>query len=111
MSGIRIGVDVGGTFTDAVLTDGSTIWTAKSPTTANFADGVLAACELAARRAGETLADMLPRVTRFGLGTTAVTNAITARRGVRVGLLTTRGFEVMWCPRFRMTGCAGGEWR
>ena len=54
---------------------------------------------------------MLQRVTRFGLGTTAVTNAITARRGVRVGLMTTRGFEVMWGPRFRMTGCAGGEWR
>ena len=55
--GIRIGVDVGGTFTDAVLTDGSAIWTAKSPTTANFTDGVLAACELAAKRAGKSLAE------------------------------------------------------
>lgn len=93
MTGIRIGVDVGGTFTDAVLTDGHAIWTAKSPTTTNFADGVIAACELAAKRAGETLSALLPRVTRFGLGTTAVTNAITSRRGVRVGLLTTKGFE------------------
>src|SRR5262249_10286354 len=83
----------GGTFTDAVLMDGADLWTAKSPTTANFVDGVLAACELAAKRAGKSLAQVLPQVSRFGLGTTAVTNAITSRRGVRVGLLITRGFE------------------
>ncbi len=88
-----IGVDVGGTFTDAVLIDGERMWTAKSPTTANFTDGVLSACESAARRSGQTLREVLPRVARFGLGTTAVTNMITSRRGVRVGLLTTRGFE------------------
>jgi N-methylhydantoinase A len=90
---MRIGVDVGGTFTDAVLIDDAQLWTAKAPTTANFADGVLAACELAAERAGHSLAQVLPQVSRFGLGTTAVTNAITARRGVRVGLLITKGFE------------------
>ena len=93
MSSMYIGVDVGGTFTDAVLIDGERMWTAKSPTTANFTDGVISACEAAAQRGGRTLRDVLPRVGRFGLGTTAVTNMITSRRGVRVGLLTTRGFE------------------
>jgi N-methylhydantoinase A len=93
MSGMYMGVDVGGTFTDAVLIDGQLMWTAKSPTTSNFADGVISACEAAAHRAGHALSDILSRVSRFGLGTTAVTNMITSRRGVRVGLLTTQGFE------------------
>ena len=50
MSGLCVGIDVGGTFTDAVLTDGTKVWTAKAPTTPNIGDGVLAACALAARR-------------------------------------------------------------
>lgn len=90
---IWIGVDVGGTFTDAVLTDGRQFWTAKFPTAADVSDGILGACGLAAERSGATLRELLPRVRRFGLGTTAVTNAIASRRGARVGLLTTRGFE------------------
>jgi len=93
MSDIWVGVDVGGTFTDAVLTDGTKFWTAKFPTTANVSDGILGACGLAAERSGTTLREVLPRVKRFGLGTTAVTNAIASRRGARVGLLTTKGFE------------------
>ncbi len=92
-SDIWVGVDVGGTFTDAVLTDGAKFWTAKFPTSANVTDGILGACGLAAERSGTTLRELLPRVKRFGLGTTAVTNAIASRRGARVGLLTTRGFE------------------
>ena len=91
-----IGVDVGGTFTDAVLTVGERTWRAKSPTTTGrLADGVLAAAELVAQRCGSTLADLLPRVDRFGLGTTAVTNMLASRTGSRVGLLVTRGFADM----------------
>ena len=90
---VRIGVDVGGTFTDAVLIDGPQVFTAKSPTTAQIGEGVLAACALAAERAGTALAQVLPRVECFGLGTTAVTNAIASRKGLRTGLLITRGFE------------------
>jgi len=93
-SDVCVGVDVGGTFTDAVLTDGAGIWRAKSPTTADdVARGVLAAVEIAATRAGSDLASVLPAVKRFGLGTTAVTNVLASRVGRRVGLITTKGFE------------------
>jgi N-methylhydantoinase A len=89
-----IGVDVGGTFTDAVLTDGVGVWRAKSPTTpGNIGEGVLKAIELASVRAGTELSRVLPVVRRFGLGTTAVTNVLASRAGRRVGLITTRGFE------------------
>ena len=89
-----IGVDVGGTFTDVVLSDGTRTWRAKSPSTpGELGRGVLAACRLVAERAGTTLEALLPTVSRFGLGTTAVTNTIAARTGRRVGLITTGGFE------------------
>jgi N-methylhydantoinase A len=89
-----IGVDVGGTFTDVVLSDGTTTWRAKAPSTpGELGRGVLAACRLVAERAGTTLEALLPTVSRFGLGTTAVTNTIAARTGRRVGLITTAGFE------------------
>ena len=89
-----IGVDVGGTFTDAVLSDGKTTWRAKAPSTHGaIGDGVLAACRLVAESAGSNLADLLPKVERFGFGTTAVTNVIATRTGLKVGLITTAGFE------------------
>ena len=44
-----IGIDVGGTFTDCVLTDGARTWRAKAPTTTGeIGKGVLAAAEIAA---------------------------------------------------------------
>ena len=89
-----IGVDVGGTFTDVVLSDGTRTWRAKAASTpGELGRGVLAACRLVAERAGTTLEALLPTVSRFGLGTTAVTNTIAARTGRRVGLITTAGFE------------------
>ena len=91
---ILIGIDVGGTFTDAVLIAGPDRFRAKSPSTyPDIGRGVLEACRLAAGSAGLDLAHILPRVRKFGLGTTAVTNAIATRRGLRVGLVTTKGFE------------------
>ena len=89
-----IGVDVGGTFTDVVLSDGTRTWRAKAASTpGELGRGVLDACRLVAERAGTTLEALLPTVSRFGLGTTAVTNTIAARTGRRVGLITTAGFE------------------
>jgi N-methylhydantoinase A len=111
MTGLCIGVDVGGTFTDAVLatTDGQQIWRAKSPTTPDDVSiAVIEACSLASERSGSSLDAVLPRVARFGLGTTAVTNAVAARQGRRVGLLTTRGFEQMLrLARGRVVGEGG----
>ena len=91
-----IGIDVGGTFTDCVLTDGTSTWRAKAPTTTGeIGRGVLEAAEIAAQRSGTTLDALLPQVSRFGLGTTAVTNTLASRTGRLVGLLATSGFEEM----------------
>jgi N-methylhydantoinase A len=94
--GLCFGIDVGGTFTDCVLTEGNRVWRAKSPTTpGEIGKGVLAAAALACERRGESLRETMPKVARFGLGTTAITNVLAARTGKRVGLLTTAGFEEM----------------
>ena len=112
---VCIGVDVGGTFTDAVVTDGLGIWRAKVPTTTGeVGGGVMAAVSLAVSRAGSDLDVVLPAVRRFGLGTTAVTNVLASRVGLRVGLLTTKGFEELvpfrgvggWRNDGRMAGAA-----
>ena len=78
-----LGIDVGGTFTDAVLLDGDELRTAKVPTARNQEESVLAAA--AAVGAGE--------LERFTHGTTIATNALLERRGARTALVATDGFE------------------
>ena len=79
-----LGVDVGGTFTDAVLlTDENELRTAKIPTAPRQEDSVLAAA--AAAGAAE--------VERFAHGTTVATNALLERKGARTAFVTTKGFE------------------
>ena len=88
-----IGVDVGGTYTDLVATDGSgrTVF-AKSPSTpADQSLGVMAGLEELARRLGVTRADMLANTDRLVHGTTVATNALLERKGAKVALLTTEG--------------------
>src|SRR5436190_18457284 len=84
-----LGVDVGGTFTDAaVLADGRLV-TAKSPTTpGDQSEGVLAAVEAALERAGAAPGD----VERFVHGMTVGTNALLEGRVARTALLATEGF-------------------
>jgi N-methylhydantoinase A len=78
-----LGVDVGGTFTDAVLFDGGTVRTAKVPTASKQEESVLAA----ARAVGAT------DVERFAHGTTIATNALLERRGARTAFVGNAGFE------------------
>ncbi|MBV8827006.1 MAG: hydantoinase/oxoprolinase family protein [Hyphomicrobiales bacterium] len=88
----RIGVDIGGTFTDVALVDDASgrIGVAKVPTTpADLADGVLAALGTAMERYGVAAAD----VGLLSHATTVVTNAILEERGARAALVTTRGFR------------------
>jgi N-methylhydantoinase A len=84
---VRIGVDIGGTFTDAVaIDDRGEIRTAKALSTpGRLADGVMAAIE----RLGVELRE----VDTLTHGTTAGLNAFLERRGARVALLTTEGFR------------------
>src|SRR5438876_11227690 len=89
----RIGVDVGGTYTDLVATDesGRTVF-AKSPSTpADQSIGVMAGLEELARRLNVTRAKMLATTDRLVHGTTVATNALLERKGARVALLTTEG--------------------
>jgi len=88
----RVGVDIGGTFTDVALIDDATgqIGVAKVPTTPrDFAEGVLGALETAMRRYNLAAAD----VGMLSHATTVVTNAILEEKGARAALVTTRGFR------------------
>ncbi|GBD43657.1 Acetophenone carboxylase gamma subunit [bacterium HR40] len=85
--GLRVGIDVGGTFTDLMLVDeAGRVRVAKTPTTPdNQAEGVLAALEAAGVD--------LSAVSLLVHGTTTTTNAFLERRIARVGLITTKGFR------------------
>jgi len=84
-----LGVDVGGTFTDAVLVSGGRVVTAKAPTTpADQSDGVLAAIEAVLERAGAQASD----VEDFAHGMTVATNALLEGRAARTVLVATDGF-------------------
>ena len=94
MGKYAVGVDVGGTFTDVVLGDGTKCWKTKAYTRSeNFGAGVLEGLENVARLLGQPLQTVMQGVVRFGLGTTAVTNVLATKGGRRVGFITTRGFE------------------
>ncbi len=90
-----VGIDTGGTFTDiVVLHPDGRITINKSPTTPkNFSQGVLDAVAIAAGSLDLSTRDFLERTSMFKHGTTVATNALITRRGVKVGLITTRGFE------------------
>ncbi|HEV2815469.1 MAG TPA: hydantoinase/oxoprolinase family protein [Solirubrobacteraceae bacterium] len=84
-----LGVDVGGTFTDAVLVVDGRAVTAKAPTTPqDQSRGVLDAVHRALERAGREPGD----VTAFAHGMTVATNALLEGRGARTVLIATEGF-------------------
>ena len=88
----RVGLDIGGTFTDFVLLDQATgevrlrkcLTTPEDPSA-----GALEGLAALLAEAGLKMRDLAALVH----GTTLVTNTIIERRGARIGLLTTRGFR------------------
>ena len=90
-----IGVDTGRTFTDVVvLNKGGEIWTAKTATTPDdFSRGVMDALAEAAKTVGIDRIDLLGRTSLFKHGSTVATNALITHSGVKVGFITTKGFE------------------
>jgi N-methylhydantoinase A len=87
---VLLGVDVGGTFTDAVLVDeDGAVHTAKVPSTpARQSDAVLDAVARVLERAGAQAGD----VRRFAHGMTVTTNALLQGRAARTALIATEGF-------------------
>lgn len=84
---VRVATDIGGTFTDLVyVTREGRVGTAKSHTTPHqFEQGVIDVIDAAELQANE--------FESFVHGTTIVINAITERKGVKTGLITTQGFR------------------
>ncbi len=89
----RIGIDVGGTFTDLVAVDDQGLVTiakaASTPTDQSI--GVMEGLGRLAEALGLERRVMLERTERIVHGTTVATNALLERKGARVGLLTTEG--------------------
>src|ERR1700750_2542435 len=84
-----LGVDVGGTFTDAVLAVDGRVVTAKSPTTPDDqSEGVLKAIEAALQKAGADAS----AIAEFSHGMTVATNALLEGRGARTAFVATEGF-------------------
>lgn len=106
--GFRLGVDVGGTFTDLLLMNEASgeSFTAKVPSTPHdpsiaVLDGIDKICRSSGVEPSQIHSVMH--------GTTVATNAILTRRGARVGLVTTRGYkQVLHIARSFVPGGLGG---
>ncbi|MGH7038533.1 MAG: hydantoinase/oxoprolinase N-terminal domain-containing protein, partial [Stellaceae bacterium] len=86
----RLGVDIGGTFTDVALERGGARWSTKVLTTQEApAQGVIAAIRAVLRDAALGPGDLALIIH----GTTLATNAIIERKGAKTALLTTEGFR------------------
>ncbi len=89
---MRVGIDVGGTFTDVVMVDENkgTFQYAKTTTTHyDLAEGILNGLDEILKTSGRSAKE----IDYLIHGTTIGTNAIIEGKGARVGLITTRGFE------------------
>jgi N-methylhydantoinase A len=90
--GYRLGVDVGGTFTDLLLHDSGSgrSWLAKTPSTPqDQSEGVLDGIASITSMAGIEASDLESILH----GTTVATNAVLEKQGARVGLIVTEGFR------------------
>jgi N-methylhydantoinase A len=104
----RLGVDVGGTFTDLFLVDDDRArqWRVKTPSTPHDpSDGVLTGVERICAEAGIAPGDLRNLVH----GTTVATNAVLEGKGARVGLVTTQGFgQILHLARSQTPGPLAG---
>lgn len=89
----RIGIDVGGTFTDLVAVDerGVSTFAKAASTPADPSIGTMEGLGVLATAFGLDRSTMLARTDRIVHGTTVATNALLERKGAKVGLLTTAG--------------------
>src|SRR5579864_1073174 len=89
----RIGIDVGGTFTDlvAIDSDGAATLAKVQSTPEDPSLGVLDGLAALAAKLSRTRTDLLGETERIVHGTTVATNALLERKGARTGLLTTQG--------------------
>jgi N-methylhydantoinase A len=106
--GYRLGVDVGGTFTDLLLFDDASgdFWRHKTPSTPHdSSEGILNGVEALCARAGVTPSE----IAYFLHGTTVATNAVLEGKGARVGLVTTEGYrQIMQIARSFVPGGLAG---
>lgn len=104
----RLGVDVGGTFTDLLLFEDETgaFWRHKTPSTPkDSSEGILNGVEAICADAGITPAE----IRYFLHGTTVATNAVLEGKGARVGLVTTEGYrQIMQIARSFVPGGLAG---
>jgi N-methylhydantoinase A len=93
--GYRIGIDVGGTFTDLVYTtEEGSVRVVKTPSTPeNQATGVLTGLRKIASLEGRSLSELLGDTELIIHGTTVATNTMLEFSGPTTGLITTRGFR------------------
>jgi N-methylhydantoinase A len=107
-TGWRLGVDVGGTFTDLLLIDERTgiPYTAKVPSTPQDSSvGVLKGIERICEKAGIDP----EQITHVMHGTTVATNTVLTGSGALVGLVTTKGYrQVLQIARSYVPGGLGG---
>lgn len=91
----RIGIDIGGTFTDVVAIDANgQIEVLKSPSRPDDPTaGVMAAIDALARRIGLDMKQLLGGCSMLVHGSTIATNTVLEGKGARVGLLVTKGFR------------------
>jgi len=89
----RIGIDVGGTFTDLAAVDetGRVVIAKCASTPRDQSEGLMEGLGLLAVECGTDLAGLLKSTERIVHGTTVATNALLERKGAKVGLLTTGG--------------------
>jgi len=104
----RVSVDIGGTFTDCFLAfDGKYIESKALTTHHNLASGFMEALNKVCDEAELELGEVLGSVDAVRYGTTLGTNALIQRKGPRVGILTTAGFESS-VPLMRARGYGDG---